>query len=193
VTETGKDGAGGPEGGSGGGPDDRQVGGAQASRPGGGGGAGAAGRASPLAEVLAPPDPVHEPFVDLAREAGARLHDASRARRRWAAWLMLAVAIVSGASGTTSLAASAGLTRLGPTIAVVLCYLVCFVALTRALRVIPLSVAYAVWSGIGIMLVSAIGWVVFDQRLNPVEWVGVALIVAGVVLIQLKSRVGRGD
>jgi len=155
--------------------------------------AGTPRRATPLSEVLSPPDPVHEPFVDLAREAGARLHDASRARRRWAAWLMLGVAIVSGASGTTSLAASAGLTKLGPTLAVGLCYLLCFVALTRALRVIPLSVAYAVWSGFGIALVSAIGWVAFDQRLHPAEWVGVALIMSGVVLIQLKSRVGRGD
>jgi multidrug transporter EmrE-like cation transporter len=97
----------------------------------------------------------HEPLADLAREAGARLHDSSHARRRWAAWMMLAVAIVGGAIGTSALAASAGFTRPGPVAVMAAGYLVCFIALTRALRVIPISVAYAVWSGVGITLVSA--------------------------------------
>jgi small multidrug resistance pump len=130
----------------------------------------------------------HEPLADLAREAGAALHDASRARRRWAAWLMLAVAIVGGAIGTSALAASAGFTRAGPIALMVLGYLSCFVALTRALRVIPISVAYAVWSGVGIALVSGIGWFWLGQQLNRGELAGIALILVGTVVIQLFSR-----
>ena len=130
----------------------------------------------------------HEPLADLAREAGAALHDASRARRRWAAWLMLAVAIVGGAIGTSALAASAGFTRAGPIAVMVLGYLSCFVALTRALRVIPISVAYAVWSGVGIALVSGIGWFWLGQQLKRGEVAGIALILVGTVVIQLFSR-----
>jgi small multidrug resistance pump len=130
----------------------------------------------------------HEPLADLAREAGARLHDSGRARRRWAAWLMLAIAIAGGAIGTSALAASAGFTRAGPLAVMAAGYLVCFVALTRALRVIPISVAYAVWSGAGIALVSVIGWVALGQALNAGEVAGIALIVAGTVVIQLYSR-----
>lgn len=130
----------------------------------------------------------HEPLADLAREAGARLHDSSRARRRWAAWMMLAVAIVGGAIGTSALAASAGFTRAGPMAVMAAGYLVCFIALTRALRVIPISVAYAVWSGVGIALVSGIGWVWLGQQLSRGELAGIALILIGTVVIQLFSR-----
>jgi small multidrug resistance pump len=130
----------------------------------------------------------HEPLADLAREAGAALHDASRARRRWAAWLMLAVAIVGGAVGTSALAASAGFTRAGPVAVMVCGYLICFVALTRALRVIPISIAYAVWSGVGIALVSGIGWFWLGQQLNRGELAGIGLILVGTVVIQLFSR-----
>lgn len=140
---------------------------------------------------------VHEPLADLAREAGALLpdaepHDAHPARRRWVAWLMLAVAIVGGAIGTSALAASAGFTRMGPIALMAAGYAVCFVALTRALRVIPISVAYAVWSGVGIALVSAIGWLWLGQQLNRGELLGIALILAGTVVIQLFSRCHDG-
>ena len=101
---------------------------------------------------------------------------------------MLALAIVGGAIGTSALAASAGFTRTGPIAVMAAGYLVCFVALTRALRVIPISVAYAVWSGVGIALVSVIGWVWLGQRLNLGELLGIALILAGTVVIQLVSR-----
>lgn len=130
----------------------------------------------------------HEPLADLARTAGARLHDASRARRRGVAWLMLFVAILGGATGTSALAASAGFSRPGPIAAMVLGYAVCFIALTRAVRLIPLSIAYAVWSGVGIALVSVIGWVALGQQLGTGELAGIGLILAGTVVIQLFSR-----
>ncbi len=130
----------------------------------------------------------HEPIADLAAAAGAQLHPRPRVRRRWAAWLALFAAIVAGAVGTAALSASDGLQRLGPVLVMAGCYLVCFVALTRALKVIPIGTAYAVWSGLGIALVTAIGWSVFGQHLNAGQLIGVALILAGVVLIQLWSR-----
>lgn len=130
----------------------------------------------------------HEPIADLAAAAGAQLHPRPHVRRRWAAWLALFAAIAAGASGTAALSASHGLTRVGPVLAMAVCYLVCFLALTRALKIIPIGMAYAVWSGVGIALVPTIGWSVFGQRLTAGQLVGVALILAGVVLIQLFSR-----
>jgi multidrug transporter EmrE-like cation transporter len=130
----------------------------------------------------------HEPIADLAAAAGAQLHPRPRVRRRWAAWLALFAAIFAGAGGTAALSASHGLQRFGPVLVMAGCYLVCFVALTRALKVIPIGTAYAVWSGLGITLVTAIGWGAFGQHLNAGQLVGVALILAGVVLIQRWSR-----
>jgi small multidrug resistance pump len=130
----------------------------------------------------------HEPIADLAAAAGAQLHPRPHVRRRWAAWLALFAAIAAGASGTAALSASDGLMRIVPTLAMGGCYLVCFLALTRALKVIPIGIAYAIWSGVGIALVTAIGWSIFDQHLTAGQLVGVALILAGVVLIQLFSR-----
>lgn len=134
----------------------------------------------------------HEPIADLAAAAGSQLHPRPRVLRRWAAWLALFAAIVAGAIGTTALAASEGLTRLGPLSVMGGAYLACFLALTRALQAIPIGVAYAVWSGAGIALVTAIGWRVYGQHLTPGQLAGVALIVAGVVLIQLLSRATAG-
>lgn len=113
------------------------------------------------------------------------------ARQRWIAWAQLAVAIVSGASGTSALSRTAGFTLWQPALLTLACYAVCFVALTRALHVIPVSIAYAVWSGIGIALVSVIAWVLFDQPLNAGELLGIGLILAGTVVIQAFSRAAR--
>lgn len=134
----------------------------------------------------------HEPLADLANAAGAgiedRLHAPRRPQRRWAAYAFLLVAIVAGVTGTSALAQSAGFTRLGPLAIVAAAYLVCFLALTRALRVIPVGVAYAIWSGVGIALITLIGFLVFGQALSAGELAGIALILAGVVIIQLFSR-----
>jgi small multidrug resistance pump len=98
------------------------------------------------------------------------------------------VAIVSGASGTSALSRTQGFTQWGPSLLVIVCYTLCFLALTRALRVIPMSIAYAVWSGLGIVLVSLIGWWLFDQPLNLGQMVGIGLILVGVVVLQLFSK-----
>lgn len=111
--------------------------------------------------------------------------------RRGLAWAWLMLAIVAGASGTSALSRTHGFTVLQPALLTVASYAVCFVALTRALRTIPVSIAYAVWSGIGIALVTLIAWVLFDQPLNAGELLGIGLILAGTVVIQLCSRAAR--
>jgi small multidrug resistance pump len=133
----------------------------------------------------------HEPLADLAAAAGARIeesmHVAPPRPRRWVAYLFLAVAIVAGVTGTSALSVSAGLTLAGPSTVVGLAYLVCFLAMTRALRAIPIGLVYAIWSGVGIALVSLIGWRLFGQSLEGGEVAGIALILAGVVVIHLYS------
>lgn len=135
---------------------------------------------------------VHDALADLAAAAGTRIEQElplpQRPRRRWAAWLWLGMAIAAGATGTTALSQSAGFTRWQPLLLVAAAYLACFVALTRALHVIPIGVAYAIWSGVGIVLVSAIGWLVYGQVLDAGAAAGIALILAGTVVIQLYSR-----
>jgi small multidrug resistance pump len=133
----------------------------------------------------------HEPLADLAAAAGARLgesmHVPAPGPRRWVAYVFLAVAIVAGVTGTSALSISAGLTRPWPATVVGVAYLLCFLAMTRALRAIPISVVYAIWSGVGMALVTLIGWRLFGQTLDASEVVGIVLILAGVVVIHLFS------
>jgi small multidrug resistance pump len=137
---------------------------------------------------------VHEPLADLGRAAGEEIDEHlrrthRRPRTRVRAYAFLLVAIVFGVTGTSALAQSEGFTRVGPLAVLAFAYLASFVALTRALRVIPVGIAYAIWSGVGIALITLIGFAAFDQALALGQLVGIALIVAGVVLIQLSSRV----
>lgn len=118
--------------------------------------------------------------------------DPAARSRRLSAWLLLGVAIVAGASGTSMLPATKGFTEESAMAAMVACYAVSFFALTRAVREIPVSLAYALWSGLGIVLVSTVGWVVYDQPLSPGQMAGIALILAGVAMTHLGTRLGSG-
>jgi small multidrug resistance pump len=102
-------------------------------------------------------------------------------------WLQLAVAIVAEVIGTTFLKLSAGLTKPLPTLVVVIAYGLSFWLLSRTLEVIPVGVAYAVWSGAGVALIAAIGWAALGQKLDAAALVGMGLIVAGVVVLNLFS------
>ena len=102
-------------------------------------------------------------------------------------WLYLAVAIVFETIGTTALKASDGMTRLAPSLLVVLAYALSFWLLALVLRIIPVGVAYAIWSGLGICLIAAIGWVVFGQRLDTPAILGLGMIIAGIVVINVFS------
>jgi small multidrug resistance pump len=103
-------------------------------------------------------------------------------------WICLAIAILSETVATTALKASAGFTRAGPAVLVVIGYGLAFYCLSLTLRTIPLGVAYAVWSGVGIVLVTAAGWFLYGQKLDAAALAGIALILAGVLVMNLFSQ-----
>ena len=103
-------------------------------------------------------------------------------------WAYLSVAILAEVVATSSLKASDGFSKLLPSVVVVLGYGVAFWFLALSLRNIPVGIAYAVWSGAGIVLISLIGWAVFEQSLDAAALIGMGLIVAGVLVIHVFSR-----
>jgi small multidrug resistance pump len=103
-------------------------------------------------------------------------------------WLYLFIAIVSEVVATSALKASQGFTRLTPSILVVAGYGAAFYLLSLTLRSIPVGVAYALWSGVGILLVSIAGIVLYRQTLDFPAILGIVLIVAGVVVLCLFSK-----
>ena len=103
-------------------------------------------------------------------------------------WLYLGVAIVCEVVATSSLKASEGFTRLWPSVIVVVGYAAAFYCLSLTLRTIPVGVAYAVWSGVGIILVTLAGWYLYDQQLDTPALIGIALIAAGVVVLNTLSK-----
>lgn len=105
-------------------------------------------------------------------------------------WIFLALAIVSEVAATSALMASDGFSRLGPSLVVVVGYAAAFYFLSLTLRTIPVGVAYAVWSGVGVALIALIGWLVFGQALDAPAIIGLLLIVAGVVVLNVFSRMG---
>ena len=103
-------------------------------------------------------------------------------------WFCLAIAIVAEVVATSFLKASAGFTKPLPSLAVVAGYGLAFFFLSRTLDTIPVGVAYAVWSGAGVTLVAAIGWLFLGQKLDAAAILGMALIVSGVVVLNLFSK-----
>lgn len=103
-------------------------------------------------------------------------------------WIYLAIAICAEVIATSALKASLGFTRLAPSAVVVVGYAAAFYFLSLTLRSIPVGVAYAVWSGVGIVLISIIGALFFKQNLDTAAILGMALIVLGVVVIQVFSK-----
>lgn len=102
-------------------------------------------------------------------------------------WIYLAVAILFETIGTTALKASDGMTRALPAAVVVLAYALSFWLLALVLRVIPVGVAYAIWSGLGICLIAGIGYIVFGQRLDLPALIGLGMIIAGILVINIFS------
>ena len=106
------------------------------------------------------------------------------------AWLPLALAILAEVIGTSALKASAGFSRLWPSLVVVAGYGTAFYFLSLALRQIPVGIAYAVWSGVGTVLITLIGVLAFRQKIDAAGMLGIALIVAGVLVLNLWSKSG---
>jgi small multidrug resistance pump len=101
-------------------------------------------------------------------------------------YLYLAAAIVGEIAATVSLKLSEGFSRLWPSVVVVVGYAIAFTALSRALKLgMPVGVAYAVWSAIGVAAVAIIGWKFLGETLNPTMVIGLALIIGGVVTLEL--------
>lgn len=106
------------------------------------------------------------------------------------AWLQLLLAIVAEVVATSALKASDGFTRLWPAIIVVLGYSVSFYCLSLVLKTIPVGITYAVWSGLGIVLITLAAWWLYGQTIDTAGLVGMGLILAGVVVLNVFSRSG---
>lgn len=103
-------------------------------------------------------------------------------------WILLSIAIVSEVIATSCLKATEGFTRLWPSLVVIVGYLLAFYFLSLTLKTIPVGVAYAIWSGVGVVLIALSGWLFLGQSLDMPAVIGLFLIVAGVFVINVFSR-----
>ena len=104
------------------------------------------------------------------------------------AYVYLAIAIIAEVAATSALKASEEFTRLVPSLIVVAGYGIAFYLLTLVLRSIPVGITYAVWAGVGIVLVAIVGAVLYKQIPDTAAIIGIGLIVAGVVVINVFSK-----
>jgi len=103
-------------------------------------------------------------------------------------YLSLAIAIVSEVVATSALRAADGFSKLLPSVVVVIGYALAFVFLSLTLKSIPVGIAYAIWSGLGVVLISVVAYFVYGQALDAPALIGMALIVAGVLVLNLFSK-----
>lgn len=102
--------------------------------------------------------------------------------------VLLGVSIVAEVIATSALKSSEGLTRLAPALLAVAGYGLAFFLVSKVMQHIAVGVVYAIWSGLGIVLISLVGWLWYGQKLDVAAIAGIALIVAGVLVIQLLSH-----
>ena len=103
-------------------------------------------------------------------------------------WLFLFIAIIAEVIATSALKSSEGFTKLVPSAVVVVGYGVAFYFLSLVMKTIPVGVAYAVWSGLGIVLIAAAAWILHGQKLDAWAFIGMGLIVSGVAILNLLSK-----
>lgn len=103
------------------------------------------------------------------------------------AWMYLAVAIVAEVIATSSLKAAEGFTKPWPSLLSVVGYSVAFYMLSLSLKSIPVGIAYGIWAGVGVVLVALVGWLLFKQTLDAAALLGMALILAGVLVLNFCS------
>ncbi len=103
-------------------------------------------------------------------------------------YVWLAIAISAEVIGTSSLKASAGFSRLLPSVMTVLGYGIAFWCLSHSMRTVPVGIGYAIWSGVGIVAITAIAWIWFKQSLDLPALLGMGLILAGVAVINIFSK-----
>jgi small multidrug resistance pump len=109
------------------------------------------------------------------------------------AYAFLLVAIIAEVVASTALRATKSFTELWPSVITVVGYIISFYALSVTLGQIKLGITYAVWSGIGMVLITALGWIIYKQKLDWPALLGIALIILGVVVIQLFSKEGLAN
>ena len=103
-------------------------------------------------------------------------------------WILLSVAILAEVIATSALKSAEGFTRLVPSLVVVTGYGAAFYFLSLTLKTIPVGIAYAIWSGAGIILISIIGYLVHGQSLDYPAMIGMTLIIAGVAVVNIFSK-----
>jgi small multidrug resistance pump len=103
-------------------------------------------------------------------------------------WLVLGCAIVAEVIATSALKASDGFSRLIPSLITVVGYAIAFYLLALTLRTMPVGIAYAIWSGVGTILIGAVAWLWYGQKLDLAAVIGMALIVAGVIVLNVFSK-----
>lgn len=105
-------------------------------------------------------------------------------------WLYLSIAILAEVVATSALKAAEGFTRLTPSLIVIFGYGTAFYFLSLTLRTMQVGTAYAIWSGVGTVLISLIAWLLYNQKLDAAAIAGITLIIAGVVIIKFLSQQG---
>jgi small multidrug resistance pump len=103
-------------------------------------------------------------------------------------WVYLSIAIIAEVIATSFLKASAGFSNFWPSVAVVFFYALTFYFLALTLKTLPIGITYAIWAGAGIALITLIGWIIFDQLLDIAAFIGIGLIVSGVIVLKLFSK-----
>lgn len=103
-------------------------------------------------------------------------------------WFYLALAITAEVMATTALKFTEGFTKLLPSILVAVGYAGAFFFLSKVLNQIPISIAYAIWSGAGVALVGIVGWIWLGQKLDIGGLIGIGLIISGVIVINVFSN-----
>ena len=103
-------------------------------------------------------------------------------------WIFLFVAITAEVIATSALKSSEGFTKPFASIIVILAYIIAFYCLSLTLKTIPVGIAYSIWSGVGIVLITAFAWFFYDQKLDLWGIIGIALIMCGVLILNLLSK-----
>ena len=103
-------------------------------------------------------------------------------------WILLMVAIVAEVIATSTLKSTEGFSRLWPSVLVVVCYEIAFIGMSLSMKKIPIGVVYAVWSGVGVSLVTLVARLFLGQSLDAAGLAGLGLIIGGVVVINVFSK-----
>ena len=103
-------------------------------------------------------------------------------------YVWLGLAIVAEVIATTALKASDSFSRLVPSLATAVGYGIAFWCLSHSMKTVPVGIGYAIWSGVGIVLITAIAWVLFKQKLDAPALIGMGLILLGVLVINVFSK-----